>query len=180
MSLYHVLCLCFDVPCPSLGFKFLLCPSLCLPLSVVCLWFPSVFLLCAPPPLITTPGLLPPLSSPVSRLIIRVCVFSLCFPCTPCPVMYLSASAPVFQVPSWYVLVLYFFDLNFAFDLCLVLLFVLCLAVFVATMPSVLLLLCILTPLDFCVQFQFNKARLLFPPFPCPLSNCIWVQLQSP
>ena len=70
MSLYQALCLCFDVPCPSLSFKFLLCSPLCLPLSVVL--FPSMFLLCAPPPLVTSPGLLPPLSSPVPRLIISV------------------------------------------------------------------------------------------------------------
>ena len=57
------------------------------PLSPSVVLFPSTFLLCAPPPLVTTPGLLPPLSSPVPRLIISVCVFSQCFPFTPCLVI---------------------------------------------------------------------------------------------
>ena len=93
-------------------------------------------------PLVTTPGLLPPLSSPVPRLFISVCVFSLCFPFTPClfivSVCISSCLCPrlfMFLPISSSLLVCFgfvFFDLNFAFDMYFVLLFVLCLAVFVA------------------------------------------------
>ena len=38
-------------------------------------------------PLVTSPGILPPLSSPVPHHVISVCVFSLCVPFSPCPVI---------------------------------------------------------------------------------------------
>ena len=51
-------------------------------------------------PFVITPGLLPPLSSPVPCLFISVCVFSLYIPFTPCPViLFVSPSAPA-HVPA--------------------------------------------------------------------------------
>ena len=90
LFMFMNLCLCIMSCVFVLSFKFLLCSPLCLPLSVVL--FPSMFLLCAPPlPIYHTwpppSSLLPPLSSPVPHLIIRVCVISLCFPFTPCLVI---------------------------------------------------------------------------------------------
>ena len=71
-SLCCVLYFVFHALLCLLSFKCLLCSSLCLPLSVGL--FPPCFLLCAPPPHYLT---WPPLSSPVPRLVISVCVFSL-------------------------------------------------------------------------------------------------------
>ena len=68
---------CFDIPWPSVSFKFLLCSPLWLPLSVVL--FPPGFLLCAPPPRYHTWPSPSSLSSPVPRWFISVCVFSLWF-----------------------------------------------------------------------------------------------------
>ena len=108
-SLYHVLlCLCFIFPLLRGAWNVLPSVSLC---CTVPFMFRHVLL-----PLISTPGLLPPLTSPVPPLFINVCVFSLCLPLTPCPVivfvspylpMHLFQSVPVcsrlFPVPPWYV-----------------------------------------------------------------------------
>ena len=75
----HVVSCCvlyFGFPCPLVSIQCLLRSSLCACLS------PSVcqcFLLCASPRYLTWP---PPssLSSPVPRLVISVCVYSLCLP----------------------------------------------------------------------------------------------------
>ena len=96
MSLYRVvLCLlCFvfhALMCPlssSVYFPmfFPLAPSVC----CVPFMFSHVLL-----PFVTTPGLLPPLSSPVPHLFISVCIFGLCVTFTPCPVIVCPLNVPV-------------------------------------------------------------------------------------
>ena len=123
--------LCFDVSPPVYSLA-----AVCLLLSVSV--FFSVLL-----PLVTSPGLLPPPSSPVPCLVVSVCVLSLCFPSRLCSfiasvcINFCSCSRHVlpelllFLASSWYIL-----SLTFAF-LIWTLLVVLCLAV--------LLLLCLLS-----------------------------------
>ena len=164
--------LCFDFPCPHVSFKCLLCPSLCL----------SVFSSMPSPCYLTCWA-----TSPVPCLVVSVCVFSLCVPCTPCLVIAsVCVHAPVCsQFPMVCVFGLEFcilpFDLNFAFDLTFVLLvctlfsYLSCYFTFVPSLSSfrsssLLLLL-----------FSFKlKLVFCFPISLPPMCNCIWVQLLSP
>ena len=130
--------LCLDFSCPYVSFKFpcvfpmlnfhafvCLLPFKCvLPSVSLCL---SVFSSMPSPCYLTCWS-----TSPVPRLVISVCVFSLCLPCTPLLVI---VSVPVpshvsacFQSPPWYVfLFIYFFlDLSFAFCLLIWTLFFVC------------------------------------------------------
>ena len=192
MSLYRILCLCFDFPCPTVSlvscFSYVL-PYVC---CIVPFMFSHVLL-----PLVTTPGLLPPLSSPVPRLFISLCIFSLCLPFTPCPVivfvspcllllMPLFQFAPVcshlFPVPLGMFLdfCILHFDLYFAFCKCTCLAVFCCYFVwlfFVATLPFVPFL-CFFTGLPWFWCSALNKACFCFSPYPClPVSNCVWVHL---
>ena len=109
---------CIWFLCPLVSFQCLLCSSLWACLS------PSVcqsLLLCASPPhYLTWP---PPsiLSSPVPRVIISLCVFSLCFPSCPCPFIasvgtMFSQSSFCLQSPSG----ICFLDCEFWFFPCLI------------------------------------------------------------
>ena len=126
-----VSCLCIMSCVMFLFFHALLCllsfkfscglPSVSLCLSAL---FPPGLLLCAPPCRYHT--WLPPssLSSPVPRLVISVCVFSLCVPFTPCPVIVCILSLVVHAPVSCLVgfgfsfAFLCMFDLNFVILLC--------------------------------------------------------------
>ena len=84
-------CLCilscvfmFCFPCPHVSFKFSCVFSHVLPSGSLCLLYCSLHVLsCAPPPRYLTCWS----TSPVPRLVISVCVFSLCVPFTSCPVI---------------------------------------------------------------------------------------------
>ena len=180
---YHVFVLC-----PVVSYVLIFHAFLC-PLSFSCVFpmlqFVSFCLsvsspLCFPPCYHTWP---PPssLSSPVPRLIVSVCVLSLCFPSCLCVYLLVSEWCPrlpcvsscVCSVLFWYVLILglafHIFDLNFAFFV------VLHLAVFVATLfsgpctlfhaPCVFFLFCF-----FCIQLLLNKSLPFVPPQSCLLS----------
>ena len=103
--------LCFVFPC----FKFSCVFSCVLPSVSLCLLvlFPPGFLLCAFPPHYHTWPPPSSLSSLVPHLVINVCCFGLCLPCTPCPVIVCSCLL-LFPVPPWYVF-FFFWTLNFAF-----------------------------------------------------------------
>ena len=103
----------------------------------------------------------------------------------------LSTSAPahvpcLFLVTLQYVLVLSFPCLICPFPFLLHLLNCLLLLPYLAVFFSYFVfrpLFCLLLvpgSFGFCIVQLENKAHFLFPPYPCPMSNCIWVQLLSP
>ena len=167
---------CFDIPWPSVSFKFLLCSPLWLPLSVVL--FPHGFLLYAPVPRYHTWPPPSSLSSPVPCWFISVCVFSLFVPFTPCPaIVFVCVCSRLLPVPlgMCFWIFAFWFELCFWFVLCPVS-FALCLAVtfFFPGLWRFMLLGFFCTPVFFCgFQLLFNKARFCFPISLPPLSNCV-------
>ena len=146
-----------------MSFKFLLCSPLWLPLSVVL--FPPGFLLCAPPLCYHTWPPPSSLSSPVPRWFISVCVFSLCVPFTPRPVivciclfllmcLLLSVSSLFLSFPSssWYV----FLDFEFCILVCSLsccfLLSLLCLAGLICNFDFLSWTVFVPGSLVFCIQ----------------------------
>ena len=109
MSLYHVLLclLCFDFPCPHVSFKFSCAFSYVLPSVSLCLLvlFPPRFLLCAFSLLVTTPGLLSPLTPHLFLVLSLVSVYLVCvFPALlvrllPLVHVCLCSCSCLFQVP---------------------------------------------------------------------------------
>ena len=159
---------CFVFPCPHVSFKFpcvfplLNCPlsvSYVLPSVSLCL---SVF--SSMPHYLTCWS-----TSPVPRLVVSVCVFSLCLPCSPSPVVVcmcqpLSAPAHV-SVPSspWYVF-LNFCILIWTLVLICTLPYFLC-TLFHCCFVATLSFIPVWSVFGFLVQFEI-KAHFLFTPFP--------------
>ena len=185
LYLIHVFIPCFVFPCLVsyvLIFHALMCPlsfSYALPSGYLCLFCSLHVFSFAPPPRYLTwhspssPGILPPLSSPVPRHVISVCVFSLCVPFTPCLVIVcilsLVAPAPA-PAPAprlvcsgffWHFLFHVWFELWLWFELCIFAL-VLCLILccYFVFRPH-------LSAFGFCNQL-FNKSSpfvpLILPP----------------
>ena len=177
--------LCFHFPCPHVSSKFLLCSPLWLPLSVFVPFMFSYVLL----PLVTSPGILPPLSSPVPRHVISVCVFSLCVPFTPCPVIVFclysvfgcscSCSCSCFLLPVsclvGFGFILHFFPCLIVlwhwFELCIfALLLCLILGCYFVFHPC-------LSAFGFCKQLLNKSSPFCLFPWSCLLCNCVWVHL---
>ena len=120
-------------------------------------------------PLVTSPGLLPPLSPRLFLVLSLVSVYLVCvFSFTPCPVIVLVCLWFLMLLfPVWCVLEFFaffsMFDLNFDFDLNFVFLLCYFVSSLVATLSFV----------PVCLLFVFrnqllNKARLLFVPLILP------------
>ena len=158
-----------------------LSPSVC---YIVPFMFSHVLL-----PLVTTTGLLPPLSSPVPLLFISVCVCSLCLPFTPCPALYSVCMHLLLSCPLSLPLVCVFgfgflhfcmFDLNVAFCLHFVLLF-LCYFVSRALVIHASWLFLYSCIFCFFVDFGFCLLNLASdsPDLASRLSDCTWSHLPS-
>ena len=119
--MFLMLCSVTMIPCLVLYFLISMPSCVSGPLSVsvvlpsVCSSVPPCSLLCAPPPRYHTWPPPSSLSSPVPRLVISVCVFSLCLPCTPCLSIasvhaccpHLLVFLPVLVLSVWFVLCLF-------------------------------------------------------------------------
>ena len=184
VSGFHVFVSCLAVffvcwfPCPSRVSWSFKCLKffLFLPLSVVL--FYSMFLLCAPPSLVATPGPLPPLSPHLFLVWSLMSVLSLCFPSFLCLVivclfvclcavclslpgsMSMSMSMPTFLKSLWYVF-LDFYILHSVWILDLI-----------CILPFLFALCCF----DSCVATLFFGSSDLFG-FMLP-GFCIWLKIK--